>query len=234
MVVLLLAANRYFAVCRVRAYDLHFSNHRIKKYAFGIFIASLIAAVANQTNYCFFDLQYPTLADIYEYISLFWYVSFNLPMVALTVILYIKIRSRMKRQICMNEYYNAASRGALAEDIQTEKSYLRAVMISTIITVPLLILDFLINLSTIIFSLTPADFFTERYSNSFIFDGRVLLASLVGLLFVINPFIFYFTNEDFKIKLKRPIREFKKRLSIGPQMRTVDLNTTDQPMTDTI
>ena len=234
-VTLLLATNRFFAICRPRYYAYYFSNLRIKIYALCILVGGLIAALGNQANYCFIQANdsLSRASKIFDYISLFIYVAVHLPVIITTIVLYIKIRMKMHKEIHQHEFFNYLSDGALSEDIRNEKSYLIAILISSIITIPLLMADFSLKVLTILYSVDYKLFDPDDdgdIDNNASYTANLVIELLICLLFVINPFIFYAINSDFRLKLKRPVRELKRRMRYGTQMQVAELSTSTQPL----
>ena len=108
-----------------------------------------------------------------------------------------------------------------------------AITISTIITVTILIGDFVINFLVSLFSIDPMLFNSDGKSvDNISFILSAVIASLISMLFVVNPCIFMATNDQFKIKLTRPIRELKKRMRAESQLKIVELNTETQALSE--
>ena len=228
LVVLLLTANRYYAICKhPLRYMMLFSKTRICLYFLVIFIYALIVAFSTQFKYCLdadsTDDSIKIENKLNLYISLFGYILIVLPVMALISFCLVKIRAKLKYQIAWNEHINSltGTQALLTYDILIEKSYLKAITISTLITLPLLILEFLLSVISMISQISK----TSERVLAFLFTAEIAMLSVFSFLYILDPIIFYTTNQDFKLKISKPIRLLQYKISKDHKLSDAVLHT---------
>ena len=230
MVVLLLALNRYFAICKPREYEYRFSNSKIHIYSLFILILTIFIGIVKLTEFCLFEHEVVKFMPHYKTIYLIWYILFNGPSIILTFVLYVKIYIKLRTTIAFEEAYNVASLGILTEDIEAEKSYLKSLTVSTVITLPIFTTYFLTNAVGTYQQIETPDLrffpFTSSDNEEFLpFFADIFLEILFSLMFVTNPFVFYATSKDFRIKLSRPLRVLEGQMFRKKRLPVVELKT---------
>ncbi len=206
LVVLLLAANRYYAICmRPQLFSVIWSNHRVLLYMLGILLFALIESFINHVKYCLIDcvnLATDT-SRFYLRISLLLYIAIFAPLILIIIFLNFQIQVRLKRRIAETMEIDKGS-GLLDYELQFERSYLRAVSVSTLITLPLLLLEFAVSVATRVLEL-------HRANTSLLMSGEALMLTIFSLLYLLNPVVFFTTNEDFKLKMLKPVRKLRDK-----------------------
>ena len=153
---------------------------------------------------------------------------------ALIVYLYARIMLTLRQRIRNTEMLNAI-RVDISDDellrfstsdpdfidnvfdheLKVERSYFTAISVSAFISLPLLFMQFAFGLyikgTLIMRGELLGDFNTDKES-----VGGIVMLDFFSAMYILNPLIFYFTNEDFKIKINRPIREIRRILCKSP------------------
>ena len=100
LMILLLAANRFYAICRPVLYDLFFSEYKIKIYSVTILVICLLISLGQTMTSCIFKDQFVSFVDhLYKYIALSFYLLFNIPVLVLIITLYLRIQVKFRRRI---------------------------------------------------------------------------------------------------------------------------------------
>ena len=215
LMVLLMSANRYYTICRpVRQYVKTFSTRRVKIYIFIVFLFSVTSATLNYYNYCVFarDFGVKNFEDLFRITTLCCYILFFGSVLAAIITAYVKICLTLREQIrgdeVMNNFYTERGSvcfGPLDDDLEMEKSYLKAIIIFSSVSIPLLLIQFVTQVRSRVSIISTGQAFPEGI-NPFNLTASNVVLGLFSFLFLLNPLIFYLTNEEFKVKLKRPIR----------------------------
>ena len=138
----MLAFNRYYAICEPKYYGLYFSNQRIYLYSL-IFVGfATVAFLFKSTEYLIIKPRNEEYVLVYQSIGLASYIFINTPAIVIAIIIYGRIQVKMREQICQSEIFNNWSNGALQYELDTERSYLKAITICTFITTCLNVLGF--------------------------------------------------------------------------------------------
>ena len=226
---LLIHAKRYYTICRpVREYVKVFSTFRVKLYIVLIFLYSLVGALFNHLNYCQFFEKLKDIGDLernFQLITLALYIlMYGLVLLAI-ITAYVKIcltlRDHIRGDEIMNSLYSDPRDqgiGPLDDDLEMERSYFKAIVIFSSVTIPLLLAQFFTQVSSRISLISSGLTFPDGIAPSD-FTAVTLTLGFFSTLFLLNPVIFYLTNEDFKVKLKRPMRVAYELILPGEKSR---------------
>ena len=225
LMILMLAANRYYAVCRPVMYDLLFSEQKIKKYSITILAITVIISLIKLTKDCELEDKLSRLI-FHKYIDISFYCLFMIPISIFVIVLYFRIQIKFRRRLAEDERISFFNGGALDQDITEDRTYLRALSCSLAVNCILLLFDLVV---TTALYWPDFDMFTDIQNEEalIVFNTFEISATF---LFVINPFIFFTTSKEFRAKLARPIRYFRGAVDKNAQLPVARLNTEPNPM----
>ena len=143
----MLAANRYYAVCRYQYYGLHFTPNKIRCYSIAILLFVIIIGVSKLLEYCVMDVESVSLQKTIPFCSLAVFVIIGGPVNFTTVVFYAMIYRKLRRGVTVNDnnaniLQTSQSRALDASEI----SFLRSIAIFSVIAVPCVLLDFCLTL----------------------------------------------------------------------------------------
>ena len=226
LMILLMSANRYYTICRpVRQYVKTFSTQRVKIYISLIFLFSVTSASLNHVNFCLLakKLAIESFEDTFRIGTLSFYILFFGSVLIVITITYLKICLTLLEQIRGDEIMNslcvAKGRkkfGPLDDDLEMEKSYLKAIVIFSSVSIPLLLIQFVTQVRSRLGIISSGPELPDAVDPFNFTTGNVVLG-LFSSLFLLNPLIFYLTNEEFKVKLKRPLRALRAFVFLTPE-----------------
>ena len=130
----------------------------------------------------------------------------------LIVTAYVKMCFTLREQIrgdeIMNNLYSDPRDegiGPLDDDLEMERSYFKAIVIFSLVAIPLLCVQFVAQVRSRLNLISSGLTFPDGV-DPLDFTAVTVTLGFFSTLFLLNPVIFYLTNEDFKVKLKRPLR----------------------------
>ena len=224
LMILMLAANRFYAICcPVPLYDLRFSERSVIKYTTSILaFTTLISVTQVMLNNCIWKNDIITyFASFNKYILISVYVLF----LCLVIYLYVRIQIKFRKRIAEYERISFLAGGALDDDLTEDRTYIRALSFALAINLIILLLG---GIVTGVSACTDFNVFTDLDNHPLIVTLSILHNS-AALVFVINPFIFYSTSNEFRMKLARPLSAIRGAVGQENQMPIAKLKTEINP-----
>ena len=158
MMVFMLAANRYYAVCRYQFYGLYFTPAKIRCYSIAILIFVVITGVSKLFEYCVIDVVGVNLQKTIQYGSLAVFIIIGCPVNISTVVCYSMIYRKLRRGVTFNNTSENSletvsdNNANILETSQSwaldesEVSFLRSIAIFSVLAVPCVLLDYSLTL----------------------------------------------------------------------------------------
>ena len=230
LVVLLLAVSRFYSICRIRKYHATFTKSKIVIYFLAIFLITMIGKVAFllvKSYMCYIkngSQDQNTCIRSVKFLEIALYLVFVLLITAIIIVIYWRI-SRVKfREISKKTKLNKVTfklqeaelfdektpitlKNVFDDSIQMETYYITSVNVSVAITTSFFVIHAI--LAAYFFQeyrqfLETNDLKIPVHTYDAYFYGDVVMFPAL-----FNPVVFYLVNEDFRVKLKRPIRVLK-------------------------